>query len=76
MSFETILDRHNDHEVVILPRYHKNRPQLVPGLYCVNCFKLIKWLNPQQAQELEQLGVEVLDPSKLDKIRVSLTAYN
>jgi hypothetical protein len=61
MSFQDILNRHNDHTVVILWRLHKNKLDPVPGLYCQDCAKLIKWLNLDEAEDLIQSGVEVLD---------------
>jgi hypothetical protein len=70
MSFEDILNNHHNCSVVILPRYHKNKPNLIPGLYCENHAKLIKWLSPQQARELEQMGVEQLEPMNSDKLLV------
>lgn len=70
MAFEDVLNNHHNCEVVILPRYHKNRSKLVPGLYCQKHSKLIKWLSPESAEELKQLGVEQLEPIKLDKIKV------
>lgn len=70
MSFEDILNRHHDCSVVILPRYHKHKPHLVPGLYCETHAKLIKWLSPENAKELVGLGVELLDPIKQDKVKV------
>lgn len=73
MSFEDILNNHHDCSVVILPRYHKNKPQLVPGLYCETHAKLIKWLSPAHAEELKSLGVEELEPIKSDKIKAMQT---
>ena len=70
MSFEDILNNHHDCSVVILPRYHKNKPQLVPGLYCETHAKLIKWLSPEHARELEQIGVERLEPMHSDKLLI------
>jgi hypothetical protein len=57
MSFEDTLDRHNDHEVVIVPKKWKNKTDLVPGLYCDRCRKLIKWLSLKEAIELKKEGV-------------------
>jgi hypothetical protein len=70
MSFKDILDRHHNCHVVILPRFHKNRNSLVDGLYCEDHGKLIKWLNNEHSQELQELGVERLDPVKQDKIKL------
>jgi hypothetical protein len=64
MSFEDILDRHNDHEVVIIPKKWKNKPDPVPGLYCDHCSKLIKWLSLKEAFELRQAGVTVRNQAK------------
>jgi hypothetical protein len=64
MSFENILNNHNDHTVVILWRLHKNKLDPVPGLYCQDCAKLIKWLSLDEAEELIQIGVEVLEMMK------------
>jgi hypothetical protein len=61
MSFEDILDRHSDHTVVILWRLHKNKLDPIPGLYCNDCAKLIKWLSLDEAEDLVNSGVEVLD---------------
>lgn len=61
MSFEDILDRHNEHTVVILWRLHKNKLDPVPGLYCNDCSKLIKWLTLDEAEDLIKSGVEILD---------------
>lgn len=71
MSFKDILDRHHTHQVVIIPRFVRGRPQLVPGLYCEDCSKLIKWLNPQVADELASVdGVEQLQARKQDQIKL------
>ena len=61
MSFKDVLDNHSDHNVVIIPRLHKNRFEPVPGLYCEHCAKLIKWLNYSEAKDLLEAGVEGLD---------------
>ena len=61
MSFEDILDRHSDHTVVILWRLHKNKLDPIPGLYCQDCSKLIKWLSLTETDDLVKLGVETLD---------------
>jgi hypothetical protein len=61
MSFEDILNNHNDHTVVILWRLHKNKLDPIPGLYCQDCSKLIKWLSLDEAEDLITYGVEVLD---------------
>ena len=61
MSFEDTLNKHNDHTVVILWRLHKNKLDPVPGLYCQDCAKLIKWLSLNEAEDLIKAGVEVLD---------------
>jgi hypothetical protein len=61
MSFKDTLDRHNDHNVVILPRLFKDRTEPVPGLYCEDCGKLIKWLDWPTAWDLIELGVEKLE---------------
>lgn len=61
MSFEDTLNIHNDHTVVILWRLHKNKLDPVPGLYCKDCSKLIKWLHLDEAEDLIQSGVEILD---------------
>ena len=61
MSFEDILNNHNDHTVVILWRLHKNKLDPIPGLYCQDCSKLIKWLSLDEAEDLIAYGVEVLD---------------
>jgi hypothetical protein len=61
MSFEHVLNIHNEHTVVILWRLHKNKLDPVPGLYCEDCAKLIKWLSLTEAEDLIDSGVEVLD---------------
>ena len=70
MSFNDTLDRHHTCSVVILPRFHKGKDRLIDGLYCEDHCKLIKWLSPQHSQELQQLGVERLDPIKQDRVKV------
>ena len=71
MAFKDILDKHHTHEVVIIPRFVQGRPQLVPGLYCEQCSKLIKWLNPQVAERLiQEEGVECVGPIKQDQIKL------
>jgi hypothetical protein len=70
MSFNDILDRHHNCRVVILPRFHKNRNELVDGLYCEDHAKLIKWLRTEHSEELQQAGVQRLDPIKQDKIKL------
>jgi hypothetical protein len=70
MSFEDILNRHNDCKVVILPRFHKNRNRLIDGLYCECHCKLIKWLTPELSKELQASGVELIAPIKQDKINL------
>jgi hypothetical protein len=60
MSLEQILDRHNDHQVVIIFRLHKHKLNPIPGLYCHDCCKLIKWLSLDQAEELLAAGVDDL----------------
>lgn len=71
MAFKDVLDKHDSHTVVIIPRFIKGRPRLVPGLYCEDCGKLIKWLNEQVADELIRAnGVEVLPTIKQDKIKL------
>jgi len=70
MAFKDILDRHDKCEVVIIPRYHKNRPRFIHGLYCANHCKLIKWLSPEENQELIDSGVELLEPIKEDKMKL------
>lgn len=52
---------HDNCPVVIVNRYFKGRPDLVPGLYCEPHAKLIKWLSETDAQELEQIGIERSD---------------
>jgi hypothetical protein len=70
MSFEDILNRHNDHTVVILPRLHKGKPYAVPGLYCEDCGKLIKWLTPKESKALLKAGVEQIEmiPEERDQL--------
>jgi len=61
MSFEKVLDKHNEHGVVIIPRMFKGRLDPVPGLYCEDCNKWIKWLTIDEASDLLDAGVEGLD---------------
>ena len=61
MSFEDVINRHMDHTMVILPRYHKGKTWPVPGLYCESCGKLIKWLNWTVANDLIDYGVEQIE---------------
>ena len=70
MAFSDILDYHNNCEVAIIPRFHKGKPKLVHGLYCCSHGKLIKWLSPEQSQDCQTLGVEVLTPVLEDKIKL------
>jgi hypothetical protein len=57
---ENILNKHDDHTVGIVMRYHKGRVDPVPGLYCLDCCKLIKWLSYTEAKDLLESGVEDL----------------
>lgn len=66
MANTKTLDKHHNHKVVILPRYHKGKPRLIPGLYCETCACLIKWLKPAHALELEGMGVDRLSPIQRD----------
>ena len=66
MAFEDKLNKHNSHSVVILPRFHKYKERLIPGLYCEDCASLIKWLKPAHAKELIEMGVPKLEPSRAD----------
>jgi hypothetical protein len=70
MAFSDILDHHHECEVVIIPRFHKGKPKLMHGLYCADHGKLIKWLSPEQSTECQQLGVELLEPVKQDRINL------
>jgi hypothetical protein len=70
MAFSDILDHHHDCEVVIIPRFHKGKPKLMHGLYCVNHGKLIKWLSPEQSTDCQQLGVELLEAVKEDRMKL------
>ena len=72
MSFEDVLNRHNDHEVVIIDRFIKNRTRAVPGLYCSDCAKLIKWLSDDVAEELIQSGVKHLGMTTVDRVRLAI----
>lgn len=56
MTLEEHMARHLDHQVGIALRLHQGRP--VPGLYCLDCAKLIKWLSIDEADTLLKLGVE------------------
>jgi hypothetical protein len=71
MSFEDVLNSHHDCSVVIIPRYHKNRPRLIDGLYCECHAKLIKWLTTEQTKELTAMGVERLEPIAADKMALA-----
>lgn len=70
MALKDVFDQHHDCEVVIIPRFHKGKSKLIPGLYCCQHAKLIKWLSPRQSHECQQLGVEVLPAVKEDKIKL------
>ena len=59
MSFERVLNKHNDHNIFIMPRKHRNRDIPVMGLYCRDCVKLIKWLADGEALALVDAGVDV-----------------
>ncbi len=67
MAFEDKLNKHNSHSVVILPRFHKGKERLIPGLYCEDCACLIKWLKPAHAKELIEIGVPKLEPIRADQ---------
>lgn len=75
MSFEDILNRHNDHEVVIIDRFIKNRTRAVPGLYCSDCSKLIKWLSDDVAEDLITNGVEHLGMTGMDRIKLTINQH-
>ena len=72
MSFNDTLDRHADHTVVIIPRLFKNRIEAVPGLYCQDCAKLIKWLSTAEEQELVKSGVEILPMLEEERRQLSI----
>jgi hypothetical protein len=67
MSFEKTLKKHANHEVVIIPRVHKNRSDPVPGLYCAKCCKLVKWLSYDEWEDLVDAGVEELPMLKAEE---------
>ena len=60
MTLNEALDKHSEHEVAIIMRLHKGRFYPVPGLYCQDCSKLIKWLNYDEAADLLAAGVKDL----------------
>ena len=66
MSFEDILNRHNDCKVVMMPRMWKNKVWPTMALYCQDHVKLIKWLSDHQYGELRGL-VEELPMTKVDE---------
>jgi hypothetical protein len=68
MTFNDILDKHMDHEVVIIPRKFRHKATPTAGLYCAKCVKLIKWLSDRDWQELRSAGVEELPMLKNEKI--------
>jgi hypothetical protein len=68
MTVDKTLDRHANCSVVILPRFHQGKPRLIPGLYCENHAKLIKWLNVNDSNELTELGVKQLKPMSSDQM--------
>jgi len=68
MAFEDILNKHHHCEVVIIPRFHKGKANLIPGLYCKDHACLIKWLTNRQSKQLQQSGVELLEPINTDKM--------
>ena len=76
MAFEDKLNKHNSHSVVILPRFHKNKERLIPGLYCEECACLIKWLKPAHAKQLIQMGVPKLEPIQSDRISLKRLKSN
>jgi hypothetical protein len=60
MTIDKTLNKHDSCPVVIIERWHLNKPNPIPGLYCATHGKLIKWLNREHSDELETLGVENL----------------
>lgn len=73
------IETHDNCNMVIIPRFHKNRLTLIPGLYCQNHGCLIQWLTQEDYKQLVKIGVEDLGPiaveleqlSKLKKERFS-----
>ena len=66
MSFQDVLDRHNNCDVVIIPRMWKNQIFPKMGLYCENHCKLIKWLGDWEYENLRS-DVEELSMTKEDE---------
>ncbi len=61
---------HCDCEKAIIPRYHKGKFNLIPGLYCANHGKLIQWLNDEQYEEAIDLGILDIGPMNDDEAKV------
>ena len=53
-----IKGRHRTHRWYIQPRIHAGRHDPVPGLYCADCGKWIKWMSYDETAELLSRGVE------------------
>lgn len=66
-----IISKHDKCQVVIIDKLWKNKLHPVPGLYCADHGKLIKWLSDDAAQILEDAGVENLGMLKTEE-----TTYN
>lgn len=65
------IEIHNDCTMVIIPRLHKGKHRLIPGLYCQDHGCLIQWLTPSDYKKLVKLGVEDLGPipSELEQVK-------
>lgn len=60
------IEKHDNCTMVIIPRYHKNKSYLVPGLYCQTHGCLIQWLTQEDHIKLVKMGVEDLGPIASD----------
>ena len=67
MSLIKSYPKHHSCQVVIIDRYVKGQAHLVPGLYCADHGKWIKWLSLKDADELVEFGVEHLGSLSAEK---------
>lgn len=65
------IEQHENCTMVIIPRYHKGKPKLIPGLYCEDHGCLIQWLDHKTKDALVQIGVEDLGPIKEEMALIS-----
>ena len=67
------IEKHDNCNMVIIPRYHKGKPRLIPGLYCETHGCLIQWLTNYDYKELVKMGVEDLGPIAGEKEKLPKT---